>query len=72
MLNTLEELGHPQPALGTLIETDNFSAHDILTAQVCIDHSKAFDMRYHWIQERIAQGQLILSGQLANKTVETT
>ena len=34
MIYTLVELGHPQSGLGTPIETDNSTAHDILTAQV--------------------------------------
>ena len=49
LLNTWVELGHPQPGLGTPIETDNSTAHDILTAQVHMKSSKAFDMCYHWI-----------------------
>jgi len=60
MLNTLVELGHPQPSCGTPIKTDNSAAHDILTAQVCMKHSKAFDMCYHWIKDIIAQGQFNL------------
>jgi len=60
ILNTLIELGHPQPPSGTPIETDNSTAHDILTAQVRMKRSKAFDMRYHWIKDRIAQGQFDL------------
>jgi len=60
MLNTLVELGHPPPSRGSPIETDNSTAHDILTAQVRMKHSKAFDMHYHWIKDRIAQGQFNL------------
>jgi len=60
MLNTLVELGHPQHSHGTPIETDNSTVHDILTAQVHMKHSKAFDMSYHWIKDRIAQGQFNL------------
>jgi len=59
ILNTLIKLGHPQPPSGTPIETDNSTAHDILTAQVRMKWSKAFD-RYHWIKDRIAQGQFDL------------
>jgi len=36
IIETLVELGHPQPALGTPIETNNSTAHNILTAQVCL------------------------------------
>jgi len=60
MLNTLVELGHPQTSSGTPIKTDNSTAHDILTAQVHMKRSKAFDMHYHWIKDRIAQGQFNL------------
>jgi len=42
LLNTLIELGHPQPPSSTPIETDNSTAHDILTAQVRMKQSKAF------------------------------
>ena len=49
MISTLVEMGHPQPGLGTPIETDNSTAYDILTAQVRMKCSKAFDICYHWI-----------------------
>ena len=48
-------MGHPQPTTGTPLETDNSTAHDILTATVRMKRSKAFDMRYHWLKDRIAQ-----------------
>jgi len=48
ILNTLVELGHPQPSRGTPIETDNSTANEILTAQVCTNCSKEFNMRYRW------------------------
>jgi len=60
VLNTLVELGHLQPSHGTPIETDNSTAHDIHTAQVCMKHSKACDTCYYWIKDRIAQGQFTL------------
>jgi hypothetical protein len=56
----LEEMGHPQPTTGTPLETDNSTAHDILTATVRMKRSKAFDMRYHWLKDRIAQQQFNL------------
>jgi hypothetical protein len=56
----LEEMGHPQPTTGTPLETDNSTAHDILTATVRMKRSKAFDMRYHWLKDRIAQKQFNL------------
>lgn len=42
IINTLIELGHPQPTLGTPIETDNSTAHDIHMVQVCLESSEAF------------------------------
>jgi len=42
IINTLIELGHPQPTLGTPIKTDNSSAHDNQKAPVHMKHSKAF------------------------------
>jgi hypothetical protein len=46
-------MGHEQPP--TPLETDNSTAHDILKAQVRMKRSKAFDMRYHWLKDRIEQ-----------------
>ena len=60
MLTTLAELGHPQPATGTPLETDNATAHGILHAKVRMKKSKAFDMRYHWLKDRVAQKQFNL------------
>jgi hypothetical protein len=56
----LEEMGHKQPDSGTPLETDNSTAHGILHATVRLKRSKAFDMRYHWLQDRVAQGQFNL------------
>ena len=60
IITALEELGHQQPVDGTPLETDNSTAHDILRAQVRMKRSKAFDMRYHWLKDRIAQRQFNL------------
>ena len=60
IITALIELGHPQPSTGTPLETDNSTANDILTAQVRMKRSKAFDMRYHWIKDRIEQKQFSL------------
>jgi len=56
----LLELGHQQPTTGTPLETDNSTAHDILRAKVRMKRSKAFDMRYHWLKDRVAQGHFNL------------
>jgi hypothetical protein len=60
MITALEEMGHPQPLTGTPLETDNSTATGILQAQVRMKRSKAFDMRYHWLKDRIARKQFNL------------
>ena len=60
VITTLIEMVHPQPPNGTPLETDNSTAHDILTAQVRMKRSKDFDMRYHWIKDGISQNQFFL------------
>jgi hypothetical protein len=54
----LAGLGYPQPP--TIILGDNevgaAIAHNSLTAK----KSRAFDTRYHWIQDRIAQGHFVI------------
>jgi hypothetical protein len=57
----LEELGHPQPSTGSPFETDNNTAQGILTSKMRQKLSKAFDMRYWWMKDRISQGQFNLT-----------
>lgn len=52
---TLEELGYPQPA--TIIITDNSTAAGISNDTLKQKRSKAIDMRYYWIRDRVRQGQ---------------
>ena len=47
------EIVKPQPANGTPFDTDNSTAHGILTSNMRSKISKAFDMRYWWIKDRI-------------------
>ena len=54
--NTLEFLDHPQPA--TPIQTDNSCAEGIANDTVKQKRSKAMDMRFYWIRDRVRQGQL--------------
>lgn len=51
----LEEMGHPQPA--TPMATDNSTASGIATDTVKQKRSKAIDMRFYWIRDRVRQGQ---------------
>jgi len=52
---TLEFLGHPQPA--TPIQTDNSCAEGIINDTVKQKRSKAIDMRFYWVRDRVSQGQ---------------
>ena len=51
-------MGHPQPA--TPICTDNTTAHDLVADRIKQRRSRAFDMRYFWIRDRVKQGQFRL------------
>ena len=48
-------MGHPQPP--TPMETDNSTAFGIVNESVKQKRSKAMDMRYYWIRDRVRQGQ---------------
>jgi hypothetical protein len=52
---TLEELGHLQPP--TPIVTDNSTASGIANDSMKQRRSKAMDMRFYWIRDRVRQGQ---------------
>jgi hypothetical protein len=52
---TLEDMGHPQPA--TIVITDNTTASGIVNDTIKQRRSRAFDMRYYWVRDRIEQGQ---------------
>jgi hypothetical protein len=54
---TLEELGHPQPP--TPMVTDNSTASGIANDSVNQHRSKAMDMRFYWIRDRVRQGQFL-------------
>jgi hypothetical protein len=52
---TLEELGHKQPP--TPMETDNTTATGYSNGTIKQKRTKAMDMRFYWIKERVKQGQ---------------
>ena len=52
---TLEEMGHPQTC--TPIQTNNSTAHALLTNKILPKSLKAMDMRFHWLHCREAQDQ---------------
>ena len=51
----LEFLGHPQPP--TPIQTDNSCAEGIINDTVKQKRSKAIDMRFYWVRDRVRQNQ---------------
>jgi hypothetical protein len=55
MQQTLIELSHPQPR--TLLQTDNATAHALLTKKILPNALKAMDMHFHWLRCSNAQGQ---------------
>ena len=55
---TLEDMGHPQPA--TPIQTDNACACGISNDTVKQRRSKAMDMRFYWIRDRVKQGHFLV------------
>jgi hypothetical protein len=53
---TLTELGHTQAP--TPLRTDNSTAYGIVSETIKKKRSKAMDMRYHWLTDRVRQKQL--------------
>jgi hypothetical protein len=52
---TLEELGHKQPP--TPMKTDNTTATGYSNGTIKQKRTKATDMRFYWIKDRVKQGQ---------------
>jgi hypothetical protein len=52
---TLEELGHPQPS--TPLETENTTATGYINGTIKQKCTKAMDMHFYWIKDRVKQGQ---------------
>jgi hypothetical protein len=55
MQQTLIKLSHPQPR--TPMQTENATAHALLTIKILPKALKAMDMRFHWLRCHNAQGQ---------------
>ena len=53
--NCLEAMGYSQPA--TPIRTDNSAANGIINNTMKQKRSKAIDVRFYWIRDRVSQGQ---------------
>jgi hypothetical protein len=56
---TLSDMGYPQSP--TIIMCDNTSAIGIATDSIKQKRSKAIDMRFHWIRDRVRQGQFTIA-----------
>ena len=54
--NVLKEMGHPQDG-PTPIVTDNSTADGFANGTTKTKRSKAMDMRFYWIRDRVRQGQ---------------
>ena len=50
---TLHKMGHPQPP--TPVEVNNSTAAGFANKKIKQQKSKSMDMRYYWIQDRVAQ-----------------
>jgi hypothetical protein len=55
MRHLLKEMRHKQPP--TPIQTDNSTAHGVITNNIKPRRTKAIDMRFHWLWCRDSQGQ---------------
>ncbi len=55
MRRTLKEMGDPHTCIP--IQTDNLTAHALLTNKIMPKALKAMDMQFHWLRCRKAQDQ---------------
>jgi hypothetical protein len=55
LMTTLEELGHKQ--LPTPMDTDNTTATGYINGTIKQKRTKAMDIRFYWIKDRVKQGQ---------------
>jgi hypothetical protein len=51
----LKEMGHKQ--LPTPLQTNNLMAEEVTNCKVQPKHTKAMDMRFHWLRDRECQRQ---------------
>jgi len=56
--NTLLDLGYPQPP--TPIQTDNACAVGIANSTIKQKRSKAMDMKFYWLRDRVNDGQFLI------------
>ena len=58
IITTLCELGHPQPP--TPIQVDNTTSEGFANGTMKQKRSKAMDMRWYWLKDRVRQGQFLV------------
>ena len=51
----LHEMGHKQPR--TPMQTDNTTAEGVINNKIQPKRTKAMDMRFHWLRDRVNQKQ---------------
>jgi hypothetical protein len=56
--NCLTAMGYPQPA--TPLKTDNSTANGIINNTMKQKRSKAIDVRFYWLRDRVKQGQFFV------------
>ena len=54
----LGEMGHPQPP--TPVQVDNSTAVGFCNDKIKHRRSKAINMRFHWVKDRVKQGQFVI------------
>ena len=57
-LNILRVIGHPQPPTPVL-QTDNSTVEGIIHLRVQPKCTKAMDMRFHWLRDRVVNQKFI-------------
>ncbi len=55
---TLIEMGHPQPP--TPVQTDNSTAYGIVNLSIRQRRSRAMDMRFYWVRDRVRQNHFLV------------
>jgi hypothetical protein len=58
LCTTLQEMGHPQPP--TPMQTDNSTAFGIVNSSIRQRRSRAMDMRFYWVWDRVLQGRFLV------------
>ena len=55
---TLQELGYPQPP--TPIQTDKSTVAGFANSTIKIKRTKAMDVNFHWVKDRVSQKEFLV------------